>query len=234
MSITNRGKLWEFLNSFWILWSFTLLLNCVGFFWIGGRTGKRKWIVSGCIYLLVDFVLFFNLGWLGQFNEMLGAIAVTLVFIGWSAAILHSFLSRKEYLLRLEAVLDLQKATRDAYRSEIRNEYFGGNTRQPVAPPKQPRPSQPMGQPMPPLQAMLDLNIASEQQLAALPGVGIALAKRAVDLRTQTGWFASADDFCARLQLMPHFAAQIRNLAFASPPATQPKPADNAARIVDI
>lgn len=267
MSITNKGKTWEILNSLWILWSFTLMLNCVGFFWIGGRSGKRKWIVSGIIYFLVDFALFCSTTWLEQANKTLFNVAEALIILGWSCAILQSFLSRKEYLLRREAVLDLEKATRDAYRNEIRGEYLAGSNGQPIQPPVQrpvqpsvqPRPVQPMGRPMtppanlpqqpapvqpapamapvgvqpPPAQNKLDLNIAAEQQLAALPGVGVVLAKRAVELRTQSG-FASVDDFCARLQLMPHFAVQIQNLAFVSPPASGQKPLENAGRIIDI
>lgn len=263
MSITNRGKTWEILNSLWILWSFTLMLNCVGFFWIGGRTGQRKWIASGLIYFLVDFALLFTISWLQRINGVLFNIAMALIILGWSCAILQSFLSRKEYLLRREAVLDLEKATRDAYRNEIRGEYLGGGNGQPVQPPvqrpMQPRSVQPIGRPMTPpanlprqpvpvqpaptmqpvmqppfSQNKLDLNIAAEQQLAALPGVGVVLAKRAVELRTQSGGFASVEDFCSRLQLMPHFVTQIQNLTFVSPPAPGRKPQDNAGRIIDI
>ena len=268
MSVTKKGIGWEIRNSIWLLWSFTLILNCVGFFWIGARTGKRKWIVSGFLYFLVDFALLIAAPSIEKVSATLNWITVALMIIGWSAAILQSFLSRKEYLLRREAVLDLQNATKDAYRTEIRNEVFGGNAPQSVAPSVQPRPAQSMAQHAPqaayhqPQQSapdkgavgvqsspvgMLDLNLAAEQQLAALPGVGVALAKRAVDLRKQTGGFVSVDDFCARLRLMPHFVEQIRVRAFASPPAPQTSPLEpqaaqpspqsksaDGARVVDI
>lgn len=241
MSVTKRGTLWEITNSLWVLWSFTLFLNFVGFFWIGGRTGQRKWIVSGILYLLADFVGPLIAPELQKVNEIYNLILMPLMFIGWTAAIIQSFLSRREYLLRREAVLDLMRATNDAYRSEIRGEYFGsaGQPAQPPRPPQamqkpvMPRPAPPVGQPVPP-QNLLDLNLAAEQQLAALPGVGVALAKRAVESRAQAGGFASVEDFCARLQLMPHFAEQIRGLAFASPPAPRPKAGDSGGRIVDI
>lgn len=244
MSITKKGTAWELRNSLWLLLPFTLLFNFVAFFWIGGRTGQRKWILCGVAYFLVDGVLPYAGPYIQQWSEPLSAVSAALMMIGWSAAILQALLSRREYLLRLEAVQDLQKATGDAYRNEIRQQYFGGGKpaqrRPPKAPPpKQPKPAAPRAAtgPMPP-QNLLDLNLAAEQQLAALPGVGVALAKRAVELRMQTGGFLSVDDFCARLQMMPHFTEQIRSRAFASPPAApatpQRKPGDGGGRIVDI
>lgn len=38
-----------------------------------------------------------------------------------------------------------------------------------------------------------DLNTASEQELSDLPGVGVALAKRTVEIRMQIGGFTNAD-----------------------------------------
>ena len=236
MNITNRGKKWELLNSLWILWSFTLILGCVGFFWIGGRVGKRKWIVSGLIYLIVNLGLIYAAEWLKSMNAIYYNIAGIIVYIGWFSAIVHSLMSRKEYLLRREAVIDLKDATRDAYRNEIRKDYFGNNEEPAgVFPfPSANNTSGSQTSPATPPVQKIDLNICSEQELANLPGVGVVLAKRAVETRTKTGGFTSVQDFCERLALMPHFAAQIESLAVATPIKPQTSSQESTGRVVDI
>ncbi|MDR1630658.1 MAG: helix-hairpin-helix domain-containing protein [Oscillospiraceae bacterium] len=238
MNITNRGKKWELLNSLWILWSFTLLLACVGFFWIGGRAGKRKWILSGLIYLVTNFGLILVSERLEAINGLFSDMATVIICCGWFAAIVHSFMSRKEYLLRREAVIDLKEATRDAYRDEIRGDYFGNNEKPVPASslPADKAAALSASQTAPAItpEQKIDLNLCSEQELANLPGVGVALAKKAVEMRTQTGGFASVQDFCERINLMPHFAVQIEALAFAVPVQTPVSSQEDTGRVVDI
>lgn len=256
MNITNRGKKWELRNSLWILWSFTLILGCVGFFWIGGRAGKRKWIISGLVYLVVNFGLLYTTQWLKTNNNILYNIAVALICIGWFAAIVQSFMSRKEYLIRREAVLDLTEATRDSYRNEIRNDYMPqGNNQQPSAQPLHQQatsptysqqqntpapqqsdvPVQPIVQNSQPLNTLkIDINTCTEQQLANLPGIGVILAKKAVEMRAETGGFISVSDFCTKLNLMPHFSVQIENMTFASPVVPPKANSENTGRVIDI
>ncbi|MCL2826525.1 MAG: helix-hairpin-helix domain-containing protein [Eggerthellaceae bacterium] len=70
--------------------------------------------------------------------------------------------------------------------------------------------------------------------MADLPGVGIALAKRALEMRSQAGGFMSVQDFCQRMGLMPHFAVQIEGRAFATANPSNGSPSKGAARVVDI
>jgi DNA uptake protein ComE-like DNA-binding protein len=63
---------------------------------------------------------------------------------------------------------------------------------------------------------LLDLNIATEEELAGLPGISIILAKKAVSVRQKTGGFKSFDDFCRHLSLKPHIANLIRPLCQVS------------------
>ena len=232
MNITNKGKKWEFAHSIWILWSFTLGLACVGFFWIGGCTGKRKWIIAGLIYLITNFVLILIAEQIKETNNILYNIFAVISFIGFFAAIIHSFMSRKEFLLRLEAVLDLQNATKDVYRNEVRKDYFGDNEKS-VQQSQIFTKTQDTPPPQTPAQK-INLNDCSEQELTSLPGVGVALAKKAVEIRTQIGNFPSVQDFCERLELMPHFAGQIENFAFVMLVKSQAAAADNKGRVVDI
>ena len=86
--------------------------------------------------------------------------------------------------------------------------------------------SEPVREPAP----LLDLNRCTEQQLAALPGVGIVLAKKAVRLRDEKGGFESPKDFAAALELKPHFAAQIET----SCTATRTAAPRSGGRVLDI
>jgi len=246
MNITNRGKKWERRNSLWIIWSFTLVLGCVGFFWIGAKTGKRKWIITGLIYLILNFGLIYVAIWLETINQVAYNISFAVVFISWFAVIVHSFMVRKEYLIRREAVLDLTEATRDAYRDELRKDYFSDTNSKPLSQSQQnitpPQPVQqnqvPVGVQSPqttqPQSGGIDLNTCSEEQLATLPGVGVALAKRAIALRSESGAFVSVDDFCSRLNLMPHFTVQINDLAHVSSASNTDSPPENVGRVIDI
>ena len=81
----------------------------------------------------------------------------------------------------------------------------------------------------------INLNAATEQELANLPGISIALAKRAVELREQNGSFSSVHDFNQRVGLKPHHAVQIENLAFAESILPTVTPVENKkGRVLDI
>lgn len=59
---------------------------------------------------------------------------------------------------------------------------------------------------------LVDVNHASEQALARLPGVTESLAARIVDARTQSGGFSSAEDLGLLLDLPPSAVDQIRDM----------------------
>lgn len=56
----------------------------------------------------------------------------------------------------------------------------------------------------------VDVNNASEQEIAALPGVGLILAKRIVNLRGERGGFDSVENLGMTLGLRPHIVERLR------------------------
>lgn len=52
-ALEQRKRHWWWRYSLWILWTFALGFNWVGFFYIGVRGRRAEWIVSGLIYLLM-------------------------------------------------------------------------------------------------------------------------------------------------------------------------------------
>ena len=79
----------------------------------------------------------------------------------------------------------------------------------------------------------VDLNASSEQELAALPGVGIIIAKRAVAVRESRRGFRSVEDFGEALGLKPHVVERIRPLVYVSP-TEQNRRQESSGRIVDF
>ena len=78
-----------------------------------------------------------------------------------------------------------------------------------------------------------DINNASVQQIAALPGLGILLARRVVNLREVRGGFHSFEEFCEALKLNPHTMDQIRPLVSVSPPVQRSQRPDSPGRVID-
>lgn len=58
----------------------------------------------------------------------------------------------------------------------------------------------------------ININTASENELASLPGVGLILAKKAINHRETKGYFNSIDEFAEILSLKPHLLERIKPL----------------------
>ena len=80
----------------------------------------------------------------------------------------------------------------------------------------------------------IDLNTATEQQLATLPGIGVVLAKKVVAERERQNGFDSVEQFLESMEIMPHFAVQIEELVFVDKPQKPKTPAVPISRVVDV
>jgi len=105
LHVTEKGTKWEMKNSLWMLWTLTGLLSCAAFFWIGARTGRKLWYISGLVYLVVNLGFFFALPTLEAFDENLYAYTAFVVYTGFAVAFIQAIVARKAYLLRREAAL---------------------------------------------------------------------------------------------------------------------------------
>ncbi|WP_043931126.1 ComEA family DNA-binding protein [Bacillus sp. EB01] len=79
---------------------------------------------------------------------------------------------------------------------------------------------------------LLDLNAATEKELAQLPGVGFILAKRAISERTKNGGFRTFEEFTEVLNLKPHNIEKISLLAIVKAPESAAP--QTAGRMVDF
>jgi DNA uptake protein ComE-like DNA-binding protein len=226
MAITKRGTGWELLASAWVLAPLASLgfLAWAGFLYAGIRARHRPWIVAAVVYL-VAFLSGFALP-----RDEGGATAWAgfLFMAVWVAASVHAFIARPEFLIRLDARLSgVVEGVSPPPPS--RRVVPVDATYTPLTPPATPQPPAPRV-PAPPLEPSsipaepIDLNAAPEAAIAALPGIGPILARRAVELREGRGGFASVDDFADALDLKPHVVERIRPLSFATPRAAPPRP----------
>jgi len=242
MSITNKGKAWELRNSLWLLWSASFFFAFIPFFWIGVRAKQRKWILFGCLYLVLCFALPMASVEETLVNAAVGDIGIfaSLGFI--IVAIVHAFLARREYLILRAAIIDEREAGATLYaqtygqdvawNAPASNSSVASNVVQSVidSPPVlEDSHAETLIVP-----EKIDLNNCTEQHFASLPGVSIALAKQAVLMRSEIGSFSSVKDFCSRLDLMPHFAVQIERLAYVAPVVVPKNMQAKPGRVIDI
>lgn len=130
MSITRRGLIWEILNSLWIIGAF-FNMAFISFFYIGSKTKNVKWKIYGAIYFLINVVALILVGIL-DYTNIISDILIGLWFIGYFIGLVHSFIVRKEYLIRRDYILnngieeaEIQKIKDDVH-SEYKN-YFGNS-----------------------------------------------------------------------------------------------------------
>ena len=120
-NITSQSKEWERKNSRWIIASF-FGFGFACFFYIGSKVKQKKWIYFGAGYA----VLFAAFMFLAEFTDsdsggVLSAIYGFIAITYLPGSIIHCFLSRKEYLLRLEAI---QITGKDSLKEKIQHEYY--------------------------------------------------------------------------------------------------------------
>ncbi len=233
MKITNKGLKWELLNSLWILVAFIPLLNFLAFVYIGSSAKQRKWRIAGIIYLLLTITTF-------SLIDFAGNVYILTMSVSLFAPPVHAFMVRKEYLLRREMIVNNMPSETDALRRKILNEKKIVKTKpslfkkqKTTVTPKTDTENKPVPSSETVLPPLIDLNTCSEQQFADLPGVGAALAKKAVQMRAQSGGFHSPEDFNMKLNLMPHLAVQIEKLAYTSEPASAAKH-EPGGRVLDL
>ncbi len=67
---------------------------------------------------------------------------------------------------------------------------------------------------------LLDINSCSELELSKLPGMGLILAKKAVNLRNSRNGFDSVDEFIETVGVKPHFVDTVKIMICCNPVKT--------------
>lgn len=124
MSTTRRGLIWEILNSWWILLSL-FGFSFISFFYIGTKTKTTKWKIIGVVYLLVYIVSI--IGILELPFGFLSTLTILIWLLSLLIGLIHSFVVRKEYLIRRDYILTngIEEKDLDDIRKQVRKEYRG-------------------------------------------------------------------------------------------------------------
>ncbi|GAA0136282.1 hypothetical protein YSY43_31230 [Paenibacillus sp. YSY-4.3] len=79
----------------------------------------------------------------------------------------------------------------------------------------------------------MDINTASEAQIASLPGIGIILAKRVMMKREELGEFKSFEHFSDVMELKEYTLGRIAPLVFFSQKGNDHINSPTSGRIID-
>ncbi|WP_289890233.1 helix-hairpin-helix domain-containing protein [Virgibacillus pantothenticus] len=207
MAITSKGKGWELRNSIWMLWAILTLgfFNYISFYYIYFRVKQRKWLFAALVYSLI-FITWIIIAEIYPEKHWMTDVSFAIFLLGWIISIVHVFKIRKEYLLRLEVKIANGQKEIQSLREQIRQEY--GSTVEAgskVAPIPQEIKEQPED-----TVKMIDINTATEDEVAGVPGIGALFAKKVMEAREREGGFTSFEHFVQTLSIKPHLAEKMR------------------------
>lgn len=163
--------------------SFVMFFSGLGLIVAGVRTRKKIWNICGLVYIGTGWILM-----------SIGLVSVYLIM--WIACIIHTVIISKEYCLRLKVIKEskdvlqskeekLAKERQEAIYKELIGEK--GTEKKEVEEPQK-------------NVTRIDVNNCAETELSGVPGIGLILAKRAVDVRNEIP-FSSMEDFYTRLSI---------------------------------
>lgn len=210
MPAAKKDWFWTLTHSLWLGWLFTLgTLHWVAFLHAGVRTGRKRWIAFAVFYAmpLVAVCMLPNHPE-GAPYTLIENGTYTWYVLSAIVSFVHGFAIRKEYMLRVQA-----RDRRDDEKlvNRIESEYgVELEARSTVAYTVQT------------LSGPLDVNHATEDELAALPGVGVMGAEMAVAVRRRNGYFQSVESFGAAIGLKAAQIEALRPLVRFGPSTTQP------------
>ena len=80
----------------------------------------------------------------------------------------------------------------------------------------------------------VDINNCSEEDLTALPGISVIMAKKAIKNRSENGGFNSIDEFFRLLNIKPHIQEQLKSIVYAGKLTNAPDIEMSPERRVDF
>lgn len=209
---------WKVLQSWWIILAFIPAFHWLAFVYISIRGRDLLWAIWALAYATPVAAHYFIPHEVGSWSDHASA---ALFLLAWLSAILHSIWVNRIFLSRLQNRKTLEKRVAEIFREQYENDSD--------------RPASPFELRDPARETRniirnsnytrLELNTATEEQIAALPGVGIILAQKAVQIRQIRGSFMNFDEFCSALELKPHVVEKIGPLTTVtrlSPPVPGP------------
>lgn len=195
MEISRKQRI---LGSWWILLSLVLLLNGLGLIFVGIRAKCKRWKIFGLGYIIV--------GWVLMSFELVG-----VYFFLWFVSIIHTVYIRNEYFIRMKILYDskdiieakkqeenkklVNKVYKDIF-GDVKDSFVNNveNTTNTVVAKSEIKQTKNIKVNEKEINK-LDINYCSDVELSQVPGIGIILSKRAMDIRNEHGEFKSLESF---------------------------------------
>lgn len=226
-NFTNRGTKWEWINSWWILFTFGPfgVMSFFSFLYVGSKVKYKKWIWFGFVYLGVFTIAFVTP------DSGIGALIATS---NWVISIIHAFRIRPSFLIQLDVMKEKQPIIRQEKISKLRQEAAERFERAMQEEMVSSEVSQQEGAGNSTEQILntstlnlkpalkessltekaskIDINSATEAEIASIPAIGLILAKKVVLKRQELGGFDSFEQFAQIIGLNEHKAMKIKPL----------------------
>lgn len=209
---------WKIVNSLWILLTFAPIVGWAGFLYAAIKTRDKFFIISTAIHAAIQ------LTWVvGLFTRFGQSDFVAVFFVlDWIVIVIHAVASRERYLRTLK-----KRKDRELLGDRLQEERFAlrdaavldrtqpaqnpVNYAAAVEAPVYEAPAVSM--------TLVNVNDCDEAALAALPGLSIVDAKKAIAYREQNGAFPTVESFIATLGIKPHIAVQLTGRITVGPTA---------------
>ncbi|MDL2214208.1 helix-hairpin-helix domain-containing protein [Clostridia bacterium OttesenSCG-928-O13] len=125
--LTKRGSAWETRNSLWMIAAFIPFFNYAAYFYIGQTAKQKKWTICGVLYLLVYVLVIQNYAVYALLKSAspsirysdVASVTFWIAFGSIVVSAIQAILSRKEYLIRRDIVLDGIPAAKTAHRHKV-------------------------------------------------------------------------------------------------------------------
>lgn len=223
MNSATNTKRWRILNSLWLILAFVPVLNFTAFLYIGTKARDKTYIISGAIHLTITVILMVI--FFASFADALFFLAV----LHYIVIVVQALLSRKKYLWKLRKQQDQEFLANQLYEQQFASrvaETMAGSGTQPAQNPvnfaaavEAPVYEAPVYEAPAVSMALVNVNDCDEAALAALPGLSIVDAKKAIAYREQHGAFPTVESFIATLGIKPHIAVQLTGRITVGPTA---------------
>jgi hypothetical protein len=188
----------------WVTWA--------GFLYAGIRAKRGAWVVAGVVYLLIVAATLFVTSLDRNEDGLDDNLGYIVMFLTWGVGIVHSFASRKPFLRRVALIDDpsLQAAQSAEERRAFARQIAERN-------PQLARDAGIGRRGGFDESGVVDVNHAPVEDIADLPGIDAATARRIVAVRGQIGGFSSLADLGMTMDLPGDVVEQLRGLVVCLP-----------------
>ena len=239
--ITDKGLFWELRNSIWTLWTFFPFgfFNYISFFYIAARLKDKKLFVYGILYAIpfINVMVMDSIVSPPTWYEDISYITICIV---WIISIVHVIKVRRHYLLsKADSVSYADQLVEENRQLQQKLQSLTTTNNDPKVTTVTHETPFKAVEPTPntietTIAAPIDLNVASEKDLASIAEIGPLLASKIILERQQIGRFTSYEHFTQVMDFKPHIAHKFKkHVTVIAVETSQPPTPSKQGRVID-